>query len=209
MPSRRNPAQRPAKPSNSSGLPSVTRPDRFMNPTPVGTSVGNARRIGRASEADNSTIRTGWARRPRVTVACSAARTLATQSAPGNPATTYCLPLTVIGVTGVDRSRPDLRPCTVSTTGLSPPKLIPSRDIWMKTLFAGFSHQGGLIRSLSPMAATLPASPGLLWAPPASAECHDDDTSAGQSRGRLGIQRGEPPMSDLPVVKLMADYCAI
>jgi len=65
------------------------------------------------------------------------------------------LPSTVIGVTGVDRGVPDLRPGTVNTTGLSPPKLIPSRDIWMKTLLAGFSHHGGLIRSLLPTPATV------------------------------------------------------
>ena len=42
---------------------------------------------------------------------------------------TYSRPPTVIGVTGVDRSRPDVRPGTVNTTGISPPKLSPSRDI--------------------------------------------------------------------------------
>ena len=60
------PAQRPASASNSSGRPSLISPDRFMKPTPVGTSVGKARSIGRASSGDSSTIRTrsGW--RPRL-----------------------------------------------------------------------------------------------------------------------------------------------
>ena len=102
--------------------------------------------------------------RPRASLACPAARTLATQSARGNPATTYSLPSTVIGVTGVERSRPDLRPGTVSTTGLSPPKLMPNRDIWIKTLFAGLSHQGGRTGLLLAIPATVPVSSGSALA---------------------------------------------
>jgi hypothetical protein len=127
-----------------------------MKLTPVGTSVGNARSTGLASSGDSSTMRTRSAVRPRANVTSHAALTFRTQSAPGKPATTYRSPSRVIGVTGVDRGVPDLRPGTVNTTGLSPPKLNPSFDIWMKTLFAGFSHQGGLI--FSAMLATVVAA---------------------------------------------------
>jgi hypothetical protein len=63
-------------------------------------------------------------------------------------------------VTGVDRPRPDLRPGTVSTTGLSPPKLMPNRDIWMNTLFAGFNHHGGRTGLLLGIPQTLPVTSG-------------------------------------------------
>src|SRR5512135_476911 len=67
-----------------------------------------------------------------------------------------------MGVTGVERSLPDLRPGTASTTGLSPPKLIPSSDIPMKILLAGLSHHGGLMRSLLGIPAMLPVPAGVL-----------------------------------------------
>ncbi|GFG63348.1 hypothetical protein MKUB_08380 [Mycobacterium kubicae] len=67
------------------------------------------------------------------------------------------MPSTVIGVTGVDRGAPVLRPGTVRTTGLSPPKFRPSFDIWMNTLFAGLSHHGGRIRSAMPATVVTPA----------------------------------------------------
>ena len=60
-----------------------------------------------------------------------------------------------------------MRPGTVNTTGLSPPKLMPSRDIWMKTLFAGLSHHGGLRPSAFPMPVTVVRSA----APPRRVRC--------------------------------------
>src|ERR1700761_8074736 len=141
--SKRKTGQIPASASNSSGRPSLISPERFMKPGPVGTSLGQTRSSGLASSADSSTMRTRSWLRPRLSVTSLAALTFRTQSAPGKPPTTYRLPSTVTGVTGVDRGVPDLRPGTVNTTGLSPPKLRPSRDSLMKTLFAGFSHHGG------------------------------------------------------------------
>src|SRR3984893_12824254 len=134
-----------------------------MKPTPVGTSVGYARSSGLASSGDSSTMWTRSCLRPRLSVTSPAARTFCTQSAPGKPPTTYRLPSTVIGVTGVDRSRPDLRPGTVNTTGLSPPKLMPSRDIWMKTLFAGLSHHGGRTGLLLPIRRRYPPRRAAFW----------------------------------------------
>lgn len=58
MGSSRNTGQRPARASNSSGLGPVTRPALRMNPTPVGTRIGNSRSSGRAWSAGISTIRT-------------------------------------------------------------------------------------------------------------------------------------------------------
>ena len=63
--------------------PSVSRPARFINSTPVGTAAGNARSTGRASSGASSTIRTRSERLPWVSVTSPAARTLLTQSAPG------------------------------------------------------------------------------------------------------------------------------
>ena len=53
-----------------------------------------------------------------------AALALAAQSESGSPATTYRLPSSVIGVTGVDRGLPDFRPGTVNTAG---PRFTPRR----------------------------------------------------------------------------------
>src|SRR6185295_3671142 len=57
-----------------------------------------------------------------------------------------------MGVTGVDRGLPDLRPGTVNTTG---PKFTPSFCSPIITLFTYFSHHGGRRRSLLDMTATL------------------------------------------------------
>ena len=53
--------------------------------------------------------------RPGVRVPAPAARALRDQSEVPIPATTYLLPSTTQGVTGVERGRPDLRPATVIT----------------------------------------------------------------------------------------------
>jgi hypothetical protein len=70
----------------------------------------------------------------------------------------------VIGVIGVNRSLPDLRPGTVSTIGRSAPSLNPSRDIPMTIQLTGFaagrSHHGGLMCSLLDMS-TLPLRPSM------------------------------------------------
>src|SRR5690349_16383684 len=123
-----------------------------MKPTPVGTLIGNSRSSGRASSVDISTKRTREVWRPRCSVPSPAARTLADQSEPGRPPTMYSLPSTVIGVTGVERGLPLLRPGTVSTTG---PKLMPRCCIPIITLLTYFNHQGGRMRSLLDMWVTL------------------------------------------------------
>src|SRR4029077_291132 len=164
-------------------------PARFMKPTPVGTSVGNARSNGCASSVDNSTMFTRRTFRPRASLACPAARALATQSAPGNPGTTYSSPSTVIGVTGVERSRPDLRPGTVNTTGLSPPKLMPSRDIWMKTLFAGLSHHGGRTGLLLGIPRRSPSWWAVLVWGAGAANTHPHEPHLGSVSARLNWLR--------------------
>src|SRR5258705_64885 len=153
--SSRNTGQRPARASNSSGLGPVTRPAFLMNPTPVGTLMGNSRSSGRASSADISTMRTRSLWRPWGSRASPAAPTLALQSEPGTPPTTYRLPATVIGVTGVERGLPDLRPGTVSTTGPLPPKPTPSLCSPIIILLTYFSHHGSRMGSLFDMAGTL------------------------------------------------------
>src|SRR5512139_3374901 len=85
-------------------------------------------------------------------VASSDARALAAQSEPGRPATMYFWPSTIIGVTGVERRLPVLRPGTVSTSG---PKLNPRRCRAIITVLTYFSHHGGRIRALLDIAVTL------------------------------------------------------
>ena len=134
--SNRKTASRPASASNSSAVPSRTIPDRFANATPTGTSVGNARSTGRASSADSSTILTCRDRRPRAQRAGARRAGIrrpvgARDSRPprrGRPRNSN-------GVIGVLRSRPDLRPGTVST--MAGPVGIPSRWTAIITLFMG------------------------------------------------------------------------
>src|ERR1700738_1072046 len=82
MGSTRKTAQRPASASHSSGVPSLTSPALFMNLTPPGTPLGNARSTGRASSLDNSTIRTRSMRLPRCSVASPAARAVGGHTRP-------------------------------------------------------------------------------------------------------------------------------
>ena len=74
-------------------------------------------------------------------MAVELARAFAIQAAPG-AAATYCLPSTNIGVTGVARGCPDVRPVTVRITGPFVPKRIPSRDSATITALPGLMYQG-------------------------------------------------------------------
>ncbi len=153
--SKRKTGHLPASASYSSGLGPVTRPAFFRNPTPLGTATGNSRNNGLASSAGSSTTRTRSVLRPCRSVASPAARALAAQSLPGRPPSTYRLPSTVIGVIGVERGLPDLRPRTVRITGPLPPNPKPSRCTPIITLLTYFSHHGGRMRSLYDIPATL------------------------------------------------------
>ena len=131
----------------------VTRPERFMKLTPVGTRIGNWRSSGRAaSSGGSSTMRTVSEVGPTSASRARRHATFFTQSAPGKAAHDVAL---AVDVHRRDRRRaglPDLRPGTVSTSGASCREMgRPSRIIAMNTLFIGLSHQGGRCVSSSAM----------------------------------------------------------